>query len=374
MLDVPGGNPGSPGTLKYAELATARHECQDPCELRPTKNGATIVDIARKLGLSAMTVSRALNRHTEVSRQTSERVLACAKAMGYQPNRWARSLVTRRSLMIGVVVPDLGHSFFTEIASGIEEIVEKAGYDILLCHSRGDAARELAEVQVLIGSRVDGLIIAPVQPEDSENPFSQLLERNIPVVLVDRFFPRGDLPCVRVDDLRVGRLATGHLIELGHRRIGHISGPSSSGSLRGRGFANAMRAAGLALDKRLIVAGDFQIDGGREAMKALLKLKPRPTAVFAANDPLAIGAVYSCREAGLHVPNDISIVGAGNIEGPHHPNPFLTTVDWPRQELGRVAAEILLDRIGKLEPVKPEVRVFKPELLVRQSSAAPSSK
>src|SRR5947209_3244005 len=213
---------------------------------RPRK-GATIVDIAKKLKLSPMTVSRALTGSAEVSESTRQRVIRCANALGYQPNRWARSLVTRRSSIIGVVIPDIAHSFFAEITCGIEEVVETAGFDILLCHSRGDAEREKAEINMLAGSRVDGLIVASEQPEKAPQPFTRLAEAEIPFVLVDRFFPASSFPCVRVDDRVVGRLATECLIGLGHTRIGMIEGPNlSTASLRRKGYLDALKSNKIA--------------------------------------------------------------------------------------------------------------------------------
>ena len=342
--------------------------------VRRAKNGTTITDIAKKLRLSAMTVSRALNSNPEVSDKTRERVLRAAQTMGYQPNRWARSLVTRRSMMIGVVIPDIAHAFFAEITCGVEDVIEKSGYDIFLCHSRGDAARERSEIQMLVGSQVDGLIVASVQPLQMPEIFTDLRQRKVPFVLVDRFFPESELPSVRVDDLAVGRIATEFLIGLGHRRIAHLEGPSlSPGALRWRGYLEALRAAQIEADPQWVMQGDFQIEGGREAMGRLLQVNPRPTAVFVANDPMAIGAVYACRNAGLRVPEDVSVVGAGNIEGPHHPNPFLTTVDWPREELGREAARMLLVSIQD-PAARVGSKVFTPNLLVRQSTAKPCSR
>jgi LacI family transcriptional regulator, galactose operon repressor len=342
---------------------------------RPVKNNPTIVDIARKLGISAMTVSRALNGKGEVSKEMRRKVVECADRLGYRPHRWARSLVTQRSLMVGVVVPEIAHSFFAEIISGIEDVLEKSGYDILLCHSRSDPARERAEIHALIESRIDGLIVAPEQPEKSPEPFVDLQKHGIPFVLVDRFFPGREFSCVRLDDLEAGFLATKFLIEQGHRKIAHIAGPDlSTGSLRRRGFLKALRAFGLDQNKKHIVQARFGIDEGREAMRELLKAEPRPTAVFAGNDPQAIGAIYACREAGLRVPEDISIIGAGNIEGVYHPNPFLTTIDWPRQELGSVAAEILLHAIGEGKESQAVERVFPPQLLVRHSTAPAATK
>ncbi len=339
---------------------------------RLSKNATTIVDIAKKLKLSPMTVSRALTGNREVSDHTRQKVLRTAAALGYQPNRWARSLVTRRSSIIGVVIPDIAHSFFAEITCGVEEVVEKSGYDILLCHSRGDAARERDEVGMLVGSRVDGLIVASVQPERSPEVFANLKEMRLPFVLVDRYFPKGDFTFVRVDDKAAGMLATECLVELGHTRIAHIQGAEiSPGSLRRRGYLAALHAANIAPNRDYVVTGNFDLESGRDAMRKLLELRPRPTAVFAANDPMALGAVYACRDAGLEVPHDISVVGAGNIEGPHHPNPFLTTIDWPREEMGRIAAAMLLEQINSSDQKSPASRILAPRLLIRQSTAPP---
>ncbi len=349
--------------------------CAEASAVNPKrrKQPVTIVDIAAKLGLSPMTVSRSLNARHDVNSETRRRVLDCAAALGYQPNRWARSLVQQRSSIIGVVIPDIAHSFFAEITTGAEEVLERSGYDILLCHSRSAAARETSEIGMLSASRVDGLIVASTQAIHSPGIFRELRARETPFVLIDRFFPGHDFACVRTDDREVGRIATAYLIELGHRRIGYIGGPSlSPAHLRRRGYFEAMREAGLAAKREWLARGNFEIGGGYAAMKRLLAATPRPTAVYTANDPTAIGAVYACRDAGLEVPREMSIIGSGNIEGPHHPNPYLTTVDWPREELGRVAARLLLLAI---EDPKPETlsatHVFPPKLLVRQSTAPP---
>lgn len=343
---------------------------------RPPRSSPTIVDIAKRLGVSAMTVSRALNGKSEVSPDLKLRVLACANELDYRPNRWARSLVTQRSQMIGVVIPEITHSFFAEILSGAEDVLDKSGYDILLCHSRTDPARERSEVGALTGSHIDGLIVAPVQPERSPGLFFDLQKRKIPFVLVDRFFPGYDFPSVRLDDAAAGFMATEFLIQLGHQHICHIAGPAiSPASLRRKGFLKALRKYRIDnSDKRCIAHATFDADDGRRAMKQLLQLTPRPTAVFAANDPLAMGAIAACREAGLDVPRDISIVGAGNIEGIYHPNPFLTTIDWPRQDLGRVAAKALLELMEQRDVKSPQTHIFPPQLLVRHSTAEPPSK
>jgi LacI family transcriptional regulator len=336
--------------------------------------GATIVDIAQQLGVSAMTVSRALRGSSEVSDLTRRRVLECATELGYRPNRWARSLVTRKTSIIGMVVPDISHSFFAEVTRGLEEVVSRAGYNVLLCDSWLDPQREKTEIEMLVSSTVDGLVIASEQPEKSPHVFQKLKENGVPFVLVDRFFPKAGFPAVLVDDFKVGRAATEHLIQLGHTRVAHIQGPPiSPGALRHRGYLQALEANHLPVSKQWVCRGKFDIRSGREAMEALLRTKPRPTAVFAGNDPMGIGAFYACRDAGLSVPRDMSICGAGNIEGAHHPNPFLTTIDWSREELGRAAGNLLLSiiRQGADQNNIDPVRILPFRLLVRQSTAPP---
>jgi LacI family transcriptional regulator len=294
-----------------------------------SKTSPTIVDIAQRLGISPMTVSRALNGKADVREEVRKKVVQCADALGYQPNRWARSLVTQRSFMIGVVVPEITHSFFAEIIGGVEDVLDKAGYDILLCHSRNDPARERSEIQALIGGHIDALIVAPVQPSRSPGIFQDLQKR------------RGS--------------------------------EVSVGLLRRRGFTKALRTHGLDTSSHWTLRAGLTIEGGHSTMEKLLRLEPHPTAVFAANDPQAIGAIYACREAGLQVPKDISIVGAGNIEGDYHLNPFLTTIDWPRQQLGQIAAAFVLNALKSDDLIHPELHVFKPKLLVRHSTASPIS-
>lgn len=335
---------------------------------KPSHRMTTIQDMARELGLSAMTVSRALNQHPDVKTETRQRILALAAERRYRPNRWARSLVTSKSEIVGVVIPDISHSFFSEITRGVQDVIEHRGYNLMLCHSHGDTHREMQEIDMLVGSRVEGLIVASQQAADSPESFIELEQQDVPFVLIDRFFTDYDCPRVVVDDVAVGTLATEHLIELGHRKIAHIPGPNVTSSfLRTQGFRETLRKHGLAVEPDWIVSGDYQKEGGYEAMRKLLKNRERPTAVFASNDPGAIGAIAACREAGLGVPGDVSIVGAGCIEGSYHPNPFVTTVDWPRTDLGHRAAEMLL-RLINGERIEQRHVVFEPRLLKRQST------
>lgn len=329
----------------------------------------TIEDIGRELGISAMTVSRALNGHPHVKEETRERVLSTAARLNYRPNRWARSLATQKSHLIGIIVPDISHSFFSEITRAVQDSIEPCGYGLMLCHSAGDPERERAAIEGLLGSRVDGLIVASSRVAEDPGIFIELENGGTPFVLLDRYFPELPCACVRTDDLRVGRIATEHLVELGHRDIAHICGPETTTSrLRLQGYLEVLEEKGLPFRKEWLGGETFGFETGYEAMRSLLNQEHRPTAVFAVNDPTAVGAIQACREAGLSVPEDMSITGAGSIEGRYHPNPFLTTVEWSREELGERAARLLLDAIQKRTPARGEW-IAEPRLVERRSTA-----
>lgn len=336
------------------------------------KSAATISDIGRDLGLSAMTVSRALNGHPDVNEETRRRVLLHAEQLRYRPNRWARSLVTQRSRILGMIVPDISHSFFSEITRSFQETIEQHGYDLMLCHTHSDPVRELAAIDMLLGSRADGLVVASVRPENDPGVFAELRRDGMPFVLLDRFFPGLDCGRVRTDDFEVGRLAGEHLIDLGHHRIAHIRGPTVSvGRLRWEGFQSALRTRGIAIREEWVVDSNFAEEGGYQAMSVLLTAPERPSAVFAVNDPSAVGAIRACREFGLHVPEDVSIVGAGSIERSLHESPFLTTIDWSCAEMGERAADMLLNAISAGTGATTGEWKVRPSLTAQQSSASP---
>jgi len=334
----------------------------------------TVQEIANSLSISAMTVSRALRNHPEVSEETKRKVLARAKELNYRPNRWARSLVTRKSFMIGLVLPDISHNYFSDIAAGIQEIIEEAAFNLLLCRSNRRVESELREIDMLLRSRVDGLIVASEQLEDNPHVFAQLHRDKTPFVLIDRVFPKLNCHRVITDDYEVGRLVTQHLIDLGCRRIAHVRGPSmSTARLRHQAFLDTLAKAQLTARPEWIVEGNFRIEESRKAAQSLLRLSPRPDGIFAASDLSAFGVVAACRDAGVSVPGSIAVAGVGNIEGDQHPAPFLTTVDWDRRELGRQAGRVLLRLIEGAASNTPLQTVFPAKLIVRQSSASPLS-
>jgi LacI family transcriptional regulator len=328
--------------------------------------------IAGELGVSITTVSKALNNHDDIGHATRARVLAKVAELGYQPNAVARSLTTRRTNTLGIVIPDLMHSFFVEIIAGFEQIASARGYGLLLCSSNEDAAKERAELDLLRQRQVDGVVLASANASGNTDLLQRLAPLGIGLVMIDRD-DHPEVTCDRVvtDDEHVGELATSHLVAQGYRKIAHISGPPVVHAQRREdGYRTALMAAGIRPKRDWIVRGGFMESDGYRAMTKLLAQKSRVDAVFATNDPAAIGAMKAIWEAGLRVPEDIAMVGVGDIALGDLLRVPLTTVSWSRQEDGRQAAELLLDRIGP-RPDGPARRVVvPPELIVRRSSGA----
>jgi LacI family transcriptional regulator len=331
----------------------------------------TLGDIARALNVSKMTVSRAINNHPEINPETRVRVLAAAQKMNYRPNQFARALTSKHSYLIGIVVPDLMHSYFAEICRGVESHARPAGYQNLICSTDEEARKELDEIEAL-WTRTDGLIVASSLTSNEAKSYRRLLNEGGKIVLIDRLLDGLRCPTVTTDDARVGVLATEHLIKLGHRTIGHLRGTSASTS-QGRleGYKQAMAKARLRVDKSLIRDCGFTEADGRAAMKEWISNGNLPAAIFAANDPAAIGAMEVLNDAGLHVPKDIAIVGAGNIHYGDMLRVPLTTVSWSTASMGQAAAQLLLELIdGKKSTAKSRHVSIPPELVIRRSCGA----
>jgi LacI family transcriptional regulator, galactose operon repressor len=330
----------------------------------------TMKRVAAELGVSVTTVSKVLNHHADIGHATRERVLAKVEELGYRPNAVARSLTLRRTNTLGVVIPDLMHSFFVEIVAGIESVVSERGYGLLLCCSAETAKKERAELEMLRSRQVDGVVIASANASGNTKLLQELQALGRGLVMIDR----DDHPKVRchrvlTDDVKVGRLATEHLMAAGRRAIAHIAGPPViHAERRAQGYRDAFRAKRTEPKPGWIVEGGFMEEDGYRAMKRLLDGRPKIDAVFAANDPAAIGAMKAVWDSGLGVPEDIAIVGAGNVVHSDLLRVPLTTVSWSKEEMGRRAAELILDQIGP-HPAGPFRRVIvPPELIVRESS------
>ena len=329
----------------------------------------TLADIARELGVSKMTVSRAINDHPLINAETRARVLEVARRLNYQPNQHARALATNRSHLIGVVVPDLMHSYFAEIYRGVEAVARPLGYRNLICNTDEDAAKEVDETEALL-PRTDGLIIASSLPPGKVSFYKRIIKEGAKVVFIDRRLKGLNCPVVMTDDVQVGILATEHLIGLGHRRIGHLRGTTASTSEgRFEGYRRALEKHGLPQDDALVRDCGFSERDGYEATRLWLEEGGVPGAIFAVNDPAAIGAMQAFEEAGLRVGRDVALVGGGNIHYGDMLRVPLTTVSWSRSEMGQQAARLLLQLIEGEAPGKQQV-VLPPELIVRSSSGA----
>ena len=326
-------------------------------------------DIARDLGVSLMTVSKALRSHSDISEATKRRVLKRARELNYRPNWIARSLVTRRTYMVGLIIPDLMHSFFAEVAKGIARKFEPLGYQIVISNSEENPDAELREIQVLLDRSVDGIIIAAAHPNVRGELFKTLQARKIPYVVIDRLPAGFEGHFVGGRDEEIGMMATEHLIEQGCRRIAHLRGPANStGMGRLRGYRSALAKHQLNAPPDYIVSGQHEDSTGYEGMRKLLGVAPRPDGVFCYNDPVAAGAIKAILEAGLKVPNDIAVIGAGNVHYSDLLRVPLSTIDQSSTLIGETAADLLVECIEAKKPVPARRILIPPRLIARESS------
>lgn len=328
-------------------------------------------DIARDLGVSVVTVSKVLRNHSDIGPETRERVLKRMKELNYQPNWAARTLVTGRTYSIGLVVPDLIHPFFAEVAKGITQRIRSKGYSLIISSCQEDPQLEQQEIDLLLARQVDALILASARP--TPDSFERCQARSVPCVLIDRRFPGVRANYVGVDDEQVGVLATEHLVECGCRRIAHIRGPEiSTGLGRLAGYRSVLEKHGLEFRPEYVLMGQSSDDlgdvSGHEAMRRLLACEPRPDGVFCYNDPIAIGAMKAVLEAGLRVPQDIAIVGAGNVRYSELLRVPLTSVDQSSFTIGDRAARLALKLIESKEERPPRSMVLPARLVVREST------
>jgi LacI family transcriptional regulator len=317
-----------------------------------------------------MTVSRAINNHPEISPETRARILDAAQRMSYRPNQFARALTTNRSYLLGVIVPDLMHSYFAEICRGVETIAKPLGYQNLICSTDEDTANEESEVQALL-PRTDGLILASSASPEETKLYRRLVRERAKIVLIDRQLEGLKSPLVTTDDMKVGFLATEHLLNLGHRRVGHLKGTvASTAALRFAGYEQALAKKRVLFDPNLVRECGFTEADGFRAMHEWLREGKVPSAIFAANDPAAIGAMSAISEAGLRIPEDIAIVGGGNIHYGDMLRVPLTTVAWSTSEMGQAAARLVIDLVEGKRGTREQHVIVEPELVIRASCGA----
>lgn len=330
----------------------------------------TIKDIAKELGISASTVSRALKDHPDISVKTKEAVNALAKAWNYKPNAVALSLRSSKSNVIGVIIPEIVHHFFSSVISGIEKIAHDAGYNVMIFQSNESFKRELDNTQALLSSRVDGVLVSMSKETKDFDHFRELRSNGIPIVFFDRICNELSSDNVIVDDFAGAFSAVQHLIDTGCKRIAHLSAPQHMllGQNRQKGYRQALLKNKLPFDEDLVVKCD-SFDEAKELVPGLLSLSESPDAIFAVNELTAAGALSVVKKAGLRVPEDISIIGFTDGIVSRVTDPALTTLEQHGHEVGLKATELLLDRIkeGGMD-YEPLTRVVKTSLVVREST------
>lgn len=331
----------------------------------------TMKEVAKRAHVSVSTVSHVLNETRRVSEDTRQRVLSVIAELDYQQNLLARGLKMQKTFTIGLLISDIQNSFFTSVVRGVEDVALSRGYHLFLCNTDEDPQREGEYIRELGKKRVDGLIVAPSAPLHNHAP--QLKAQGSPFVFIDREVEELEAGAVRVDNRLGMRLAAEHLVGLGHRRIGMISGPlgKASGSERYLGLRDSLDELGTPLQEELVRFGDFKAESGRSGAAELLGLTEPPTALITANNQMTLGALLALKELGAAIPEDISVVGFDDLEWSPLADPPLTAVAQPTYEMGVMAAQMLLDRIERNVGEGAERVLLEPRLMVRASASSP---
>lgn len=333
------------------------------------KRNPTIIDLAKYAGVSKSTVSRALSENRQgIREKTLRSVLKAVEDLGYERNIIASSMRTDRTYVILLAIPDITNPYWSEVARGVQDVMDNQNYAVVFANSDWDDSRERRYIKMSHRNRFDGILINPVQLHDQD-----LWKAQIPTVLLGetKEYPHFDV--VGSDSYGASMLALTHLLSLGHRRIGVILGRRhrQSPDPRREAYHDALRSAGLPFDEQLIVLSSFTQNGGFEAMQRLLDSKDPPTTVFCANDLIAIGALQAAHEQGYRVPQDISVIGLDDIYAAITTTPPLTTVAKPKYEIGRQAAQYLLERINRRAPEAPRRLSLAGRLVVRSTTGPP---
>lgn len=334
----------------------------------------TIADVAQQAGVSKATVSRVLSGNAEYMRdETRQRVEKAIALLEYRPSSVARSLTSKRTNTAAILISDVGNPFYPEVIHGVEDGAFRNGYDVFLCNTNYDEKRGMAFVRSLIDKRVDGVLI--MSSSMSNDWLAELARNNVPAVVLDWDVHEatGNLSLIRVDYERGIRQAVDHFIELGHRRFAHVSGPVEllTTKLRQAAFLAALHTYGIPVSDVQIIVGDLRIEGGRNAMQSLLQLPERATAVFCANDLMAMGILSEARIHGIQIPTELSVIGLDDIWLATQTDPPLTSVALPRYKIGQMAIQLLFDLLDKprekeAEPLYAHVET---DLTVRGSTA-----
>jgi len=331
-----------------------------------------ITDVARLAGVSTATVSRALSKPETVAESTRNIVLAAAEQTGYRVNLSARNLRRQRTGAIVILVPNLGNPFFAEILAGIETALSEADINMLVVDTRQAHMKPQLVLEYLHATRADGIIALDGALPDSILSVASSGNGAPPIIFACEWTPNDDFPSVRANNARGGALAVSHLAELGHRRIGMITGPDDNVLTHARteGTLKEMKARGLVPDPRHLFAGDFSLDAGARAAQSWLELDQRPSALFCQSDLMAFGFISELARHGVSVPDDVSVVGFDDISIAQRFIPALTTLRQPRKKIGLCAAKMLISHIQTSSSLAIETKILEVELIVRDSTRA----
>ena len=336
---------------------------------RENKPGdVTIVDLAEKCGVSIATVSRVLNRTGRYSEETLRKVEAAAREIGYAPNHMAKSLKSKKTEQVALAVADIGNPVYVAMAKAVQQVVKSCGYRLVLLSTEGLEEEEFGILKSLAKQYVDGLIISPLMYGEEHRKWIRKLRQ--PVVVISNISKETDVDSVLVDSSHGVSLAMEHLLAQGYSRVAFLNGPAETvpGTSRLNGYYAALVEHSLERDEKLVLSSDFTFAGGYNSAARILEMDPLPDALFCANDLMALGAMRFFREQGIRVPEDMAVVGMDDIDHAAHAVPALTTVSLLAAERGRMAAELLMERLTTENAGPPkQVRVL-PRLVVRESS------
>ena len=328
----------------------------------------TIKDVAKLAGVAPITASRVINNSGYASDRVRRRVLDAAGELGYSPNAVARSLRSNQTRILALVLTDVTNPFWTTVARGVEDAASKTGFNVILCNTDESEEKQQKYLDTLAQKRVDGILLVPAG--SSSEPIDFLNQQEIPIVLLDRWLPGIRVNSVRCDSKGGAYELTRLLLSLGHRQIAVINGPKEVSSAQDRtaGFLQALTDSGITPQANLIQYGDFTVESGQEMTTKILALPERPTAIFACNNFLAIGALKTLQQAGLQVPNDISIVAFDDLPSAMVVSPFLTAAAQPAYEMGQRATQLLLNNLNDKISLTPQEIILPVKVFRRESS------
>jgi LacI family transcriptional regulator len=331
----------------------------------------TIYDIARKLKVSPATVSRSLSNHPAVSKKTRKRIADAAKSMGYRSNLFASNLRKQRTNTLGVIVPKLNSNFVSSVLAGIEKVANQSGYNLIISQSQENEKKEIANAATMFNSRVDGLIVSLAFDTKDLSHFDPFFDKGIPVIFFDRVSYDKSSTNVVIDNFKAGYEATQHLIGQGCKRIAHITGNLSRNVYADRlkGYRLALTEHDLVFQKSQLIINNLDEQSAVEAANQILAMKKRPDGIFITNDSCAAVCMQVFKEAGLHIPGDMAIVGFNNDLITRVVEPNLTTINYPGEEMGEIVAHHLVNHLEDIAPLAvTNTIILKSELIIRESS------